>query len=572
VTYCEDVCEKHSRLTVPSRALLARTEENLTNTDQKKKKCEVTTGKISRAGLDDFFDFEEVEQDGKVGFAIFRGDTCDQDGLSPESVYNEEFEGGYQFVPKPKDQVPWLLPSFPSEYVNDQGLFNNVEAFIHDYLDLPFEWQYPLLASWILAQWRQQEWESVPYLNFIGPKSSGKTRANEVLLSLSYRGLFTTSMSAATLFHAIEKDSVTCFFDEAEFLVDSKEKIELLSIINNGYRRGGKVFRYNMDKADYEFFNVFGFKAFASTKILAETLESRSIIVYMQRNSRVIPIKIDQKKAAWLRGQLLLYRFRHLNPNGTFLNPHDTRLSDTSEASEPTDALSEESSILEKLSRDNRLIELYTPLVKVTENMPEQQQVIEAFKKHAETRQTEESLTIEARIIEAIAEAKKTFLESGKIHVKDVTDVFNQGRSESEAWRSDSIGRQLKKLGFESCRMPDSKRGIILNEGLFLKYQQRFLGGALALQSASVGSEASEASTPTSCKLVEHAKLEDLKIVEWGDTFFGWHTCCICGSYKQTNWKVETFDQRKLPLCEDCKVEWEKHQGIGLVQERVRSE
>jgi hypothetical protein len=335
--------------------------------------------------LDDFFDFEEVQHDGNVGFAVYYSyaDTH-TDRCEFHLCYGEEFDGGVKFIPKSEDEVPWLLPSYPIEYGSEAGLYSEVRQFIYEHLDLSLEWQYDILTAWVLAQWRLEQWNSCPYISVIGPKNSGKSRVEEVLQQLSYRGIFSPSMSNATLFHAIEQDHVSVFFDEAEFLIDSKEKSELLSIINNGYRKGGKVYRFNIDRNAYEFYNVYGFKVFASTRILAETLENRSIIIYMQRNTRPVRLRIDTERAAKLRGKLLLYRFRHLQ---------DT---DTSTSTDAIDAY------LETRARDNRLIEMFTPLMKVTENMPEQRRITEAFMITAKTRETEEQLSLEATIVEAI--------------------------------------------------------------------------------------------------------------------------------------------------------------------------
>lgn len=137
---------------------------------------------------------------------------------------------------------------------------------------------------------------------------------------------------------------------------------------------------------------------------------------------------------------------------------------DASTASDASDAY------LERQTSDNRLIEIFAPLMKVTDRMPQQEKIIEAFLTIAKVRETEEQLSLEASIIEAISRSKEK-LDNGKVSVSIITDVFNADRPEKEKWRSDSVGRQVKKLGFESCRTSDGKRGIFWNEPLFLKLQ-----------------------------------------------------------------------------------------------------
>jgi hypothetical protein len=498
------------------------------NHKESDKKEIFTTGRTSRPSLDDFFDFEEVLLDGQVGFAVYYSySDSNTDRWEFHPYYGEEIDGGIKFIPKSEDEIPWLLPGYPTEYVSEVCLYAEIRGFIYAHLDLSFEWQYDVLTSWVLAQWRGEEWASCPYISVIGPKNSGKSRVEEVLHQLSYRGIFSPSMSIATLFHAIEKDHVSVFFDEAEFLIDSKEKNELLSIINNGYRKGGKVYRFNLDRNTYEFYDVYSFKVFASTRILAETLENRSIIIYMQRNSRPIRLRIDTDKAAELRGKLLLYRFRHL------------QTANTSTSSDAIDAY------LERLARDNRLIEIFSPLMKVTENMPEQKRIIEAFMITAKTRETEEQLSLEASIVEAILKSKDT-IENGKLSIGTITETFNAERSEKEKWRTDSIGRQIKKLGFESCRTLAGKRGILWNEALFHKLQQRFL---CPIQNASKAVEAVEASKPEGqLETKPCSSLDDgtiiLRHIHPGER------CELCGKYA-VEYEFE-FDGHLIRRCDPC--------------------
>lgn len=177
---------------------------SLLNQQESNKKKAFTSGRTSRPGLDDFFDFKEVEHEDQVGFAVYYP-SPNEDKLEFVSYYGEEFESGVKFIPKSKDEIPWLLPSYPEEYGSENSLYSEVRQFIYLHLDLSLEWQYDVLTAWILAQWRQEEWTSCPYICVMGPKNSGKSRVEEVLQQLSYRGIFSPSMSNATLFHAIER-------------------------------------------------------------------------------------------------------------------------------------------------------------------------------------------------------------------------------------------------------------------------------------------------------------------------------------------------------------------------------
>jgi Fe2+ or Zn2+ uptake regulation protein/Zn-finger protein len=53
--------------------------------------------------------------------------------------------------------------------------------------------------------------------------------------------------------------------------------------------------------------------------------------------------------------------------------------------------------------------------------------------------------------------------------------------------------------------------------------------------------------------------LDDFKAVYWSEGFYGWHPCAVCGDTKLTSWQAETFRGEALWLCDDCKIQWEKH-------------
>jgi hypothetical protein len=66
-------------------------------------------------------------------------------------------------------------------------------------------------------------------------------------------------------------------------------------------------------------------------------------------------------------------------------------------------------------------------------------------------------------------------------------------------------------------------------------------------------------------KLEESGKdtLLSIKAVYWNDELYGWHPCAVCGQTKLTSWQAETFNNEKIWLCEDCKLNWEKQHETG---------
>lgn len=392
--------------------------------------------------------FEQVTNNGKNGFAVYDNDS--------DSVSFTEIYGAIH----PRENVPWLLPEMPSDYGNNYQLYLEVRKYVYDHVELRDEVLYDILAAWTMAAYRMSEFESFPYINIIGPPDSGKTRLEKTLQQLSYRGIFGPSITASAMFRAIDRDLVTVFYDQCEHLAHSNEASDLLAIVDNGYQEGGKKFLTNMDTGDYEAFNLYSPKVFASTKTLEGTLESRSIRIDMQTKTREISVRLDKSRGAILRGKLLLYKFRH------------------AEANEGTE---EAEAALMKQTKDGRLIELFLPLYTVTldASFPSgasspSAKIIEYLKKMVQLREDLEQVSVEAQIIKAITQCSE-LVEEGRLSLTNITNYFNADRLPIEQWGIKGVSKRVRDLGFESCRMKDGKTGVYWDETLLKKHQQRFM-------------------------------------------------------------------------------------------------
>jgi len=75
------------------------------------------------------------------------------------------------------------------------------------------------------------------------------------------------------------------------------------------------------------------------------------------------------------------------------------------------------------------------------------------------------------------------------------------------------------------------------------------------------GRDARDAIPPNSSKPL--VSLDDLKSVHWDAQFYDEHECAICDYKKLTSWKAELFKGPDVPICEDCKLEWEKRRKLN---------
>ncbi len=207
----------------------------------------------------------------------------------------------------------WRLPLAPIES-SSLEVYNDVYSFCKEYLVIREE-EYHIITLWIMASWLVDDFQTCPYLCAIAPKSSGKTQMLNVLNELAYRAVMTISVTAASLFRAIELWHITLLIDEAEFQVkqETESGQALYGCLNGGYKRGSYAIRTEGDNSNRipTTYEVFGFKAIATTRLFHPTLESRSIVINMAQG---MPDKIliDEGRAGVIRAKLLFWMFETL--------------------------------------------------------------------------------------------------------------------------------------------------------------------------------------------------------------------------------------------------------------------
>src|SRR5271157_3386955 len=66
---------------------------------------------------------------------------------------------------------------FQGEYESEEQLVNEIKDFWKRHVELADDLRYDVYACFTLMTWRIEDFKVVPYLFFLGPMSSGKTRA-----------------------------------------------------------------------------------------------------------------------------------------------------------------------------------------------------------------------------------------------------------------------------------------------------------------------------------------------------------------------------------------------------------
>lgn len=372
---------------------------------------------------------------------------------------------GKQYLPL--DKAAWPLCHDALPYDGKEQLWHRLRQFIYSHLFLPDGSLYDVLTAWVFASWVPELWTTVPYVFFFGPVASGKTRGLEVLHRLCYRGILSSNISSAALFRACEAWHPTIILDETE-IYRQTERIDVVGLLNSGYRKGQFAVRAkNTDHGvTLEIFNVFGFKALAGTEGLAAALESRSIMVRMIKNRRPVRLFINEAEARQLRGQLLRWRFDMLG----------TPLQSAQDKSEWKEHMT--TTLLERLDRyrqdwlkdvpalnveSGRIQELFQCLLAVSNSG--RNQIIHYAEKVDRMRAFEQKASIEAEVVDILLASNFT-LEENVVLTKELAERFNRDRTDRERWKSSSIGRVMRRLGFEKAHTRQGNGWLLDTERL----------------------------------------------------------------------------------------------------------
>jgi len=354
---------------------------------------------------------------------------------------------------KPYPELPFkeYLPGIPGAINEDPSLWRDTLEFIREYYDNPRSDDIYHVMTGIVA------WSyfcdvmkgSTPYLCFLGPFRSGKTRALEVMAALCYKPMLVVDPSEASLFRLIEEFKPTLFIDEAQIL----EK-NIRAIMASGYRYGVKVPRVIDPESDglngIKWFNCFGLKVYACREEPPNDILSRSIVIHCEKNLRQVRRKIDSQRARELRTRWLAQRLRVFD-----------KITITFE---------------EFQSDDGRLQELFSPLVVMAQHFGGEDAVaaIERYGRQTEREiqameSTSDDALILEKIIEIISESPSDALEV--VTNKQLVEKLNQ---EYPGFTPEYLGKRLSALGFERVRVRGGLRAYKIDYDLLARLAKRY--------------------------------------------------------------------------------------------------
>ena len=207
------------------------------------------------------------------------------------------------------------LPSGVTPYEGITSLFQQTKDFIARYVKLPEKFL-TIASIYVLLTWVYDRFQTLPYLRVLGEYGSGKTRFQQTIGSLCYKGMLAgSSITMAALFRTIDQIQGTLVYDEAD-QKSSEMWDEKIKILNSGHTANVPVLRMNVKKdgqMSTQAFKVFGPKVLASRERFSdEALESRCLTQHLfSMKSTKIPIHLPndfEQQATNLRNKLLAFR------------------------------------------------------------------------------------------------------------------------------------------------------------------------------------------------------------------------------------------------------------------------
>jgi hypothetical protein len=188
------------------------------------------------------------------------------------------------------DPEPW-----PDQVTGEEVLADLVSTLTH-YVAL-HEGEATALALWILYAHAHDAFQISAILAITSPeKRCGKTTLLELISSLVPRPLPSSSITAASLFRAVDRFEPTLLIDEADTFL--KDRDDLRGILNSGHRRSlAAIVRTVGDQHEARHFSTWAPKAIALIGRLPDTLADRSIEVRMRRrteNEHVERLRLDR--------------------------------------------------------------------------------------------------------------------------------------------------------------------------------------------------------------------------------------------------------------------------------------
>ena len=378
------------------------------------------------------------------------------------------------------------LPTGIEEYGNTKQLIDEIREYISSKVELPTS---PInyekfIPNLILFYWLYDKFPFIPYVHFVGGTATGKTTAMEVVGSLCYKPIdSSSSLTTASMFRIATQWRGTLLIDEFEKAgTNAKEIILFLKAgVSNRllYRVEGE------GKKQLTAYVIKSPKIFTSENPIDDAgLQSRTIVIKMEKAKRKLPLfrlEEDYKEAETLRNKLLLWRFRNY---------------------QKIDLSKIKYGFPELEVFDRRVQQILTPIYYFTDKEARQNIIEFAKEQESETlRERRESL--DGVIFDILLEIWSNGEEA---QIKAITSMLNEERR-GDGFKTDitakKVGNVIRKiLGFETERRGNDRSYWVIRDDYKIKSKAEYYGIPLSnLSFVATASSASEAKEDKNAEL-----------------------------------------------------------------------
>jgi hypothetical protein len=203
------------------------------------------------------------------------------------------------------------------EKIEPEKIYKSIKSLFLEYIDFQDPRHYDLITLWNIGTYFFPLFEAYPYLHVNGMADTGKTRLLIVCQHIAFNAILGGSFSGASLYRKVQSSRCTVFIDENEELVDPTRSQEFRRLLLNGYKRGPKVVRCNMNTTSFtpESYEVYSPKILASISPLDNVLGSRCISILSQATSKkeIASREVKQDNPCWQEIRDMLYPFLFRN-------------------------------------------------------------------------------------------------------------------------------------------------------------------------------------------------------------------------------------------------------------------
>ena len=185
--------------------------------------------------------------------------------------------------------------------VNPKKLFENLLAQERKYFENQYDSDYYFQACWKAHTYFYPLFEYTPYNDLVGMKGTGKSQREDLLEWTCYNGMKSGDSTVSAIFRTVQGTGGTIILDEAENLKGGKDdKLELESLLRNGFQKGGKVSRSKEQNKTFvpETFSVYSPKVIGHIHAVDNTLADRCISTELLRSTdkRILSVSPDESK------------------------------------------------------------------------------------------------------------------------------------------------------------------------------------------------------------------------------------------------------------------------------------